>query len=152
MKDGTECFAPQGPSAFSLPILLKTMKSFSRLPKSLSSKSQTSRRFLPGHAGASRATSATVLPGVDPAERRARRRPWTNFRAEQRARFGLRDHLGLAGAALALALMLSTALAPRANVLDASAHVPTAGAVEVVDEAPAPSTGATPTDATALPS
>lgn len=114
------------------------MKSFTRFPKSLSS-----RRFLPGHATVSRSGDSTPLPGVDPMERRARRRPWTNFRAEQRAQFGLRDHLGLAGAALALALMLSTALAPRPNVLDASANAPTTDAVEVMDEAPAPSTIAT---------
>ena len=113
------------------------MKSFSRLPKSLSS-----RRFLPGHAAAPRAAQATSLPGVDHIERRARRRPWTNFRAEQRARFGLRDHLGLAGAVLALALMLSTALAPRTNVLDTTAKAATADVIEVVDEAPAPSTKA----------
>jgi len=114
------------------------MKSFTRFPKSLSS-----RRFLPGHANAPRSGEGTPLPGVDPMERRARRRPWTNFRAEQRAQFGLRDHLGLAGAALALALMLSVALAPRANVLDTSANASTTDAVEVVEEVSAPSTLAT---------
>jgi hypothetical protein len=114
------------------------MKSFTRIPKSLSS-----RRFLPGHATAPRSGKGTPLPGVDPIERRARRRPWTNFRAEQRAQFGLRDHLGLAGAALALALMLSVALAPQPNVLDTEPNAPTTDAVEVVDEAPVPTTLAT---------
>ena len=120
------------------------MKSFTRIPKSLSS-----RRFLTGHANASRSGDTAPLPGVDPVERRARRRPWTNFRAEQRASFGLRDHLGVAGAALALALMLSVALAPQPNVLDTSdkaisASAPITNAVgEVANEAPAP-------DATAI--
>ena len=106
------------------------MNSFTRFPKSLSS-----RRFLPGYATAPRSGESTPLPGVDPMERRARRRPWTNFRAEQRASFGLRDHLGVAGAALALALMLSVALAPQPNVLDSSATTAT-DAVEIVDDAP----------------
>ena len=114
------------------------MRTFTRFPKSLSS-----RRFLPGHAKVPRSGEGTPLPGVDPMERRARRRPWTDFRAEQRAQFGLRDRLGLAGAALALALMLSTALAPRANVLDTSANTPITDAVEVVDEVPTPNTLAT---------
>jgi len=109
------------------------MKSFSRLPKS-----QSSRRFLPGHGAAPRKAQAVALPGVDPIERRARRHPWTNFRAEQRARFGLRDRLGLAGAVLALVLMLSTALAPRTNVLDTSMDTPATQVVEVSSETPAP--------------
>lgn len=104
------------------------MKSFSRLPKSASS-----RRLLPGHGLGARSANTAALPGVDPRERRARRHPWTAFRAEQRARFGLRDHLGLAGAALALVLMLSVALAPRPNVLDTSADAAPTDHVEVVD-------------------
>jgi hypothetical protein len=119
------------------------MNSFTRFPKSVSS-----RRFLPGHANAPRSGNGTPLPGVDPVERRARRRPWTNFRAEQRASFGLRDHLGVAGAALALALMLSVALAPQPNVLDTSVNADAATMVEVANEAPAPD--ATTIDATAV--
>jgi hypothetical protein len=128
-------------SAFSHPVIdfdwqqiaFKTMNSFTRFPKSLSS-----RRFLPGHANAPRSGEGTPLPGVDPMERRARRRPWTNFRAEQRASFGLRDHLGVAGAALALALMLSVALAPQPNVLDTSDQAVSATMVEVTSDMPAP--------------
>ena len=115
-----------------LHIAFKTMKSFTRFPKSLSS-----RRFLPGHATVSRSGDSTPLPGVDPMERRARRRPWTDFRAAQRAQFGLRDHLGVAGAALALALMLSVALAPQPNVLDTSGQAVSATTVEVANDAPA---------------
>ena len=97
-----------------------------------------SRRLLPGHGQASR-FAETALPGVDPVERRARRLLWTRFRAEQRARFGLRDGLGLAGAALILALMISATLAPRANVLDATGSSPATQpvAVQTVDVTPA---------------
>lgn len=112
------------------------MKSFSRIP------SLKSHRILPGHALASRFTDETSLPGVDPTERRARRMSWTNYRADQRARFGLRDSLGLAGAVLALVLMLSTALAPRTNVLDTTADASMSETIEIVDAAPVPSTEA----------
>lgn len=115
----------------------KTMASLTRLPKR-----STSRRLLPGHALASRYAGETTLPGVDPSERRARRHSWTRYRAEQRARFGRRDALGLAGAALVLALMISTALTPRANVLDASMDTTTPATVQMVDAAPSPSPNA----------
>lgn len=102
----------------------------------LRSSRTASRRLLPGHGHASRFTE-TTLPGIDPSERRARRLSWTRFRADQRARFGLRDSLGLAGAALILMLMISAALAPRANVLDTAATSP--ATVQLVDATPAPS-------------
>ncbi len=105
--------------------------SFTHLPES-----STSRRLLPGHALRSRFAGTKPLPGVDPSERRARRSSWTRYRAEQRARFGRRDALGLVGAALALALMISTALAPRTNVLDTRADTAPVDAVQVVDAAP----------------
>lgn len=76
------------------------------------------------------------MPGVNRDERMARRSVWTNFRADQRSSFGLRDNLGVVGAALVLALMLTVALGPRANVLDASAHLSTAPVVQAVDQAP----------------
>ena len=106
---------------------------------SLRSSRTASRRLLPGHGQATR-FSETALPGVDPRERRARRLSWTRFRATQRARFGLRDSLGLAGAALILMLMVSAALAPRTNVLDTAAPTPTH--VQLVDTTPAPSADA----------
>lgn len=105
----------------------------------LRSSRTTTRRLLPGHGRTSR-FDETSLPGVNPTERRARRLSWTRYRAEQRARFGLRDSLGLAGAALILALMVSAALAPRTNVLDApgTATAPQA-TVQITDATPAPS-------------
>lgn len=114
---------------------VKTMASFTHLPKS-----STSRRLLPGHALTARRAGTTTLPGVDPSERRARRSSWTRYRAEQRARFGRRDIAGLVGAALALALMISTVLAPRTNVLDTRTDA--IETVQVVDAAPLPASDA----------
>ena len=107
------------------------MASWTRIPKR-----STTRRLLPGHALGSRFTEEVSLPGIDPSERRARRHSWTRYRAEQRAQFGRRDALGLAGAALALALMISTVLTPRANVLDAEMDTPSTKTVQMVDATP----------------
>ena len=114
------------------------MTPFARLPK------RTTRRFLPGYASASRFSDETALPGVNREERMARRSVWTNIRADQRSSFGLRDNLGLVGAALVLALMLSVALTPQVNVLDTASARTTAPVVEAVETAPQVNTTAQP--------
>jgi hypothetical protein len=108
------------------------MKQFIHTPTHLKT-----HRILPGHARTSRFDEATSLPGVDRAERQARRRAWTNYRADQRFQYGLGGSIGLIGAALALVVMFFAALGPRPNVLDATAYVTPAETVQTIDTAPA---------------
>jgi hypothetical protein len=113
------------------------MKQFIHTPTHLKT-----HRILPGHALKTRFAQATPLPGVDRAERQARRRAWTNYRADQRFQYGLGGSVGLIGAALALVVMFFAALGPRANVLDATAHATPAETVHTVVTAPAVDTDA----------
>jgi hypothetical protein len=113
------------------------MKQFIHTPKHLKT-----HRILPGHALNTRFTDTTPLPGVDRAERQARRRAWTNYRADQRFQYGLGGGVGLMGAALALIVMFFAALGPRPNVLDATAHATPGETVQTVDTAPAADTDA----------
>jgi len=113
------------------------MKQFIHTPTHLKT-----HRILPGHAHTSRFPAATPLPGVDRAERQARRRAWTNYRADQRFQYGLGGSVGLIGAALALVVMLFAALGPRPNVLDATAHAAPVETVQPVSAAPAADTDA----------
>ena len=113
------------------------MKQFIHTPQHL-----RTHRILPGHAHTSRFADATPLPGVNRTERQARRRAWTNYRADQRFQYGLGGSVGLVGAALALVVMVFAALGPRPNVLDATAHAAPAETVQTVDTAPAVDTDA----------
>lgn len=108
------------------------MKQFIHTPTHLKT-----HRILPGHARTPRFAEATPLPGVDRAERIARRRAWTTYRADQRFQYGLGGSVGLIGAALALVVMVFAALGPRPNVLDATAQAAPAGTAQAVDAAPA---------------
>jgi len=114
------------------------MKQFIHTPTHLKT-----HRILPGHALTARFTDATPLPGVDRTERQARRRAWTNYRADQRFQYGLGGSVGLIGAALALVVMFFAALGPRPNVLDATAHAAPAITVQTIDAAPVVNTDAT---------
>jgi hypothetical protein len=114
------------------------MKQFIHTPTRLKT-----HRILPGHARGPRFTNTTPLPGVDRAERIARRSVWTNYRADQRFQYGLGGSAGLIGAALVLVLMFFATMAPRTNVLDATADAAPVETVQTVDAAPAPEADAT---------
>jgi len=107
------------------------MKQFIHTPTHLKT-----HRILPGHAHGPRFTNTTPLPGVDRAERLARRSVWTNYRADQRFQYGLGGSAGLIGAALVLVLMFFATMAPRTNVLDATADAVPVETVQAVDAAP----------------
>ncbi len=115
------------------------MKSFIHTPTRLKT-----HRILPGHAHTTHLIDAMPLPGVDRAERQARRRAWTNYRADQRFQYGLGGSVGLIGAALALVVMVFAALGPRPNVLDATAHAAPAQTVQPIDAVLAADTDAMP--------
>ena len=96
----------------------------------------TTHRILPGHGTGSRFTNTTPLPGVDRAERQARRRAWTNYRANRRFQYGVGGSAGLIGAALVLVLMFFATMAPRTNVLDTTDEAAPVEAVHAVDATP----------------
>lgn len=108
------------------------MKQFIHTPNHLKT-----HRILPGHASGSRFTSTTPLPGVDRAERIARRSVWTNYRADQRFQYGVGGSAGLIGAALVLIIMFFATMAPRTNVLDTTADAIPVEVVQSADIAPA---------------
>jgi hypothetical protein len=107
------------------------MKQFIHTPKHLKT-----HRILPGHGTGSRFTHTAPLPGVDRAERIARRSVWTTYRAEQRFQYGVGGSAGLIGAALVLIIMVAAAMAPRTNVLDTTAEATPVEVVQSVDAAP----------------
>lgn len=103
------------------------MKQFIHTPQHMKTN-----RILPGH-GQSSSPRTDALPGVDRAERQARRYGWTNHQASRRRAYGWGSSFGLLGAILALALMALTATGPNESIFDRPAE---ASVVQVSETAP----------------
>ena len=89
-----------------------------------------SRRLLPGHAQIASTPDVTPLPGVDPAERRARRAAWGH---EQTWRFDRSELTGRIATGLAVAVMVlvllvvsTTSSQPLERAVTAQARLETA--------------------------
>lgn len=105
------------------------MKQFIHTPQHM-----RTNRILPGH-GRSARKGTDAIPGVDRAERQARRYGWTNHQADRRRAYGWGSSFGLLGAILALALMALTATGPNESVFDRPATTPVVQVSETTPQA-----------------
>ena len=100
-----------------------------------------SRRLLPGHAQSASRRDLPPIPGIDPAERRARRARWGN---EQTWRFDRTELTGRIAVALSAAVMMLVVLSAlstpthaleRAQTIQASTPTPALVSSTAADQA-----------------